>query len=132
MSMYRGIDHIAIAARDPRGLIEWYCTHLGMQVVAHNGQDPPTALVGGAEGSLFEIMPAQEAPIGEQGLFDPGLRHVALRVDDFEAAYAHLQQLGVEFATESGTATGGGPIVSFRDPEGNILQIVQRPADFPR
>lgn len=129
--MYRGMDHVAIAAQDPQGLINWYCAHLEMHVVAHNGQDPPTALLAGVGGSMIEIMPAQEVSRGEAGLFDPGLRHMALRVDDFDAAYAHLQQLGVEFVGEIGSATGGGPIVSFKDPEGNILQIVQRLADCP-
>jgi catechol 2,3-dioxygenase-like lactoylglutathione lyase family enzyme len=130
--MYKGIDHVAIAARDSRALIEWYCAHLGMHVVSQNEKDPPTALVAGTEGSMFEIMPANEEPVMEHGLFDPGLRHVALRVDDFDTEYARLQELGVEFVGNVAAAMGGGKMVSFKDPEGNVLQIAQRPADFPR
>jgi predicted enzyme related to lactoylglutathione lyase len=51
---------------------------------------------------------------------------MAIRVTDFDAAYAQLKAAGVQFLGEPGTAVGGGPIVSFRDPEGNELQIVQR------
>jgi catechol 2,3-dioxygenase-like lactoylglutathione lyase family enzyme len=54
------------------------------------------------------------------------LRHLALRVSDFDEAYRRLKNLGVRFLFEPITALGGGKIVSFRDPEGNELQIVQR------
>jgi len=51
---------------------------------------------------------------------------MALRVTDFDAAYVKLKSAGVEFLGEPVTAVGGGRIISFRDPEGNELQIVQR------
>jgi catechol 2,3-dioxygenase-like lactoylglutathione lyase family enzyme len=51
---------------------------------------------------------------------------LALRVSDFDAACAQLKTAGVEFVGEPGLALGGGRIVSFRDPEGNELQIVER------
>ena len=52
---------------------------------------------------------------------------MALRVSDFDDAFHYLKERGVEFLSEPGDATGGGRIVSFRDPEGNELQIVERP-----
>ena len=104
-----------------------------MRVVARNDADPPTALVGYGEGlthgAVIELMPARDDGPAPPSVarFAPGLRHLALRVSDFNAAYASLRQKGVEFLSDPGTATGGGRIVSFRDPEGNELQIVERP-----
>jgi len=58
--------------------------------------------------------------------FQHGMRHFAFRVADFEAAYKRLKELGIKFLFEPVTAIGGGKIVSFRDPEGNEVQIVER------
>ena len=127
------VDHPAIACRDTRRQIDWYVRHLGMRVVAQNDADPPTALVGYdaglTHGAVIELMPAREpgAEPADVPRFAPGLRHLALRVRDFDAACAALRRRGVEFLSEPGAATGGGRVVSFRDPEGNELQIVQRP-----
>ena len=133
VAMFLAIDHPAIACRDTRRQIEWYCRTLGMRVVARNDQDPPTALVGYDEdltgGAVIELMPVRDdgADPASAPRFAPGLRHLALRVRDFDAAHVFLRERGVKFLSEPGAATGGGRIVSFRDPEGNELQIVQRP-----
>ena len=131
--MFLAIDHPAIACRDTRRQIEWYCRNLGMRVVAQNEANPPTALVGYdpdlKHGAVIELMPARDEGPGPASVarFAPGLRHLALRVSDFDGAYAALKGSGVEFLSEPGVATGGGRIVSFRDPEGNELQLVERP-----
>jgi len=130
---FLAVDHPAIACRDTRRQIDWYCRLLGMRVVARNDADPPTALVGydadAKHGAVIELMPARDsgADPADQARFAPGLRHLALRVRDFDEAYAALGKAGVQFLSEPGNATGGGRIVSFRDPEGNELQIVERP-----
>jgi glyoxylase I family protein len=126
--MFTAIDHPAIACYDTKKQIEWYCSVLGMRVLASNENDPPTALVGYGNGTAIELMPArvQEPRPEEQNRWQPGLRHLALRVEDFDKAYARLQAAGARFIGEPATAIGGGKIISFRDPEGNELQIVQR------
>ena len=43
---FLAIDHPAIACRDVRRQIDWYCRHLGMRVIAINSADPPSAVVG--------------------------------------------------------------------------------------
>ena len=131
--IFTAVDHPAIACRDTRRQIDWYRRHLGMRVVAQNDADPPTALVGYGNdlvgGAVIELMPVRDAGANPASAarFAPGLRHLALRVRDFDEAYKYLKDLGVEFLSEPGVATGGGRIVSFRDPEGNELQIVERP-----
>lgn len=123
--MVIGVDHVAIAARDSRALIDWYCRVLGMRVLFDNGQDPPTCLVGGSTGAVLEIMPDNGGKPAQHEPLDPGIRHIAFRVLDFDAAWKALEGrvLGL---TPPGPAAGGGRIAFFHDPEGNLVQLVSR------
>jgi glyoxylase I family protein len=124
--MVQGVDHVAIAARDPRALTTWYCETLGMRILFDNGQDPPTCLVGGDMGGMIEIMPDRGQPRPEREFYAPGISHLALRVADFDAAYAALRSRARDLA-DPAPAAGGGRIANFLDPEGNPVQIVGRP-----
>ena len=130
--LFTAIDHPSIACYDVHKQADWYCKTFGMRVIASNGQEPPAMLIGYANsttgGAMIELMPASESgPKPETYTrFQPGIRHVALRVADFDEAYQKLKATGVRFITESGEALGGGKTILFRDPEGNELQIVQR------
>jgi glyoxylase I family protein len=130
--MFTALDHPAIACFDVVKQANWYCRNLGMQVIASNGQMPPAMVIGYGDSltgaAMIELMPVKDAGPDPATLarFSPGLRHVALRVSNFDAAYAKLKELGVVFTTEVGQAVGGGKTILFRDPEGNELQIVER------
>jgi catechol 2,3-dioxygenase-like lactoylglutathione lyase family enzyme len=126
--MVTGVDHVAIAARDPRALAAWYRDVLGMRILFENGQDPPTYLVGGPTAGMIEIMPERGFPRPEREFYAPGISHLALLVEDFDAAYAALQGR-VEGLADPLPAAGGGFIANFLDPEGNPVQIVARPSD---
>ena len=130
--LFTQIDHPAITCFDVQKQIDWYCKHLGMTVVASNGQSPPSVVLGfdasPRSGAMIELMPVKEPgpKPADVPRFAPGLRHLAFRVTNFDEAYNALKASGVSFLFEPTTAVGGGRIVSFRDPEGNELQIVQR------
>ncbi len=128
--MFAGIDHIALAARDPQALIDWYHDVLGFDVVWTNRQERLAALIAGPDGSMVEVLPDNGAPRVQHELFDPGFRHLAIRVTDFDAAHEYLQAKGVNFISEVAEAAGGGKVLSFTDPEGNVVQIVSRAAGF--
>lgn len=127
--MVAGVDHIAIAAKDSRALAQWYCDVLGMRILFDNGKEQPTYLVGGTMGAVVEIMPDNGAKVTEHQPLDPGIRHIAFRVQDFEAAHQALagKVLGL---TPAAPAAGGGQIAFFHDPEGNLLQIVSRDSEL--
>jgi len=130
--LFLSLDHPSIACYDVQKQADWYCRNFGMRVIASNGKTPPAMVIGyDADcrgGTMIELMPATEPGPKPSTFtrFQPGLRHVALRVSDFQEAYRRLQALGVEFITDPGEAVGGGKTILFRDPEGNELQIVQR------
>lgn len=132
MSLFTAIDHPAIACQDVEAQAEWYCRILEMRVVARSNATPPAMVIGYDDdlrgGAKIELMPVRDAGPKPTDVprFCTGLRHLALRVSSFDEAYARLTEAGVEFLFEPTTAMGGGKIVSFRDPEGNELQIVER------
>ncbi len=125
-SLFCGVDHLAIAARDPARLSDWYCETLGFRALSDNGKDRPTRVLAGTGGGMIEMMPDDETPPPGRELFDRGLSHLAIRVSNLERALARLRQSGVAVA-EPVDAAGGGRVASFRDLEGNIVQIVERP-----
>ncbi len=129
---FTAIDHPAIACKDTRALCDWYCRNLGMRIVARTEGERPAYLVGYdaavGGGCVIELMPVKDDGESPETFkrFQPGLRHLALRVDRFEEAHAALTLAGAVFITEPGEAVGGGKVASFRDPEGNELQIIER------
>jgi catechol 2,3-dioxygenase-like lactoylglutathione lyase family enzyme len=127
--MVAGVDHVAIAAKDSRALVQWYCEVLGLRVLFDNGKEPPTCLVGGSMGAVLEIMPDNGTDRAKHQPLDPGIRHIALRVQDFEAAYAGLQGKVLGLMPPA-PAAGGGQVAFFHDLEGNLIQIVSRDAEL--
>ena len=126
--MFIGIEHTAIASPDPEKLAQWYVDHLGFRVNYHSASSK-TTFVKAPNGSMFEIIvSAGERP--PQTLKDPGLRHVAITVDDFDAAYGKLKAEGVEFISEP-VDSKGNRLVFFKDPDGNFLHLLQRETPLP-
>ena len=75
-------------------------------------------------GSTIEIIPAEgEPPVNE--MRTPGMRHIAIAVDDFDAAYEYLEHQGVPFEGAPYT-NAGNRLVFFRDPDGTLLHLIQR------
>lgn len=125
--MFNGIEHVAIAAKDTDALSKWYCDVLDFSVAYKNVRTPPTYFVRGTYGSMIEIIPANDAPPVAHDEKDAGLRHLAISVDDFDAACADLKSKGVSFIAAPKEASGGVKLVFFTDPEGNLLHLIYRP-----
>ena len=121
---FKGIDHPAVAADDVEMLTKWYCDVLGYKVFAKTPK--PVYIIEAPDGTYIEMMPKDETTRPERTINTPGWSHLALRVTDFDAAMAALDKYGVTWTGPAVAAAGSGPLRSFFDPEGNILQIVQR------
>ena len=122
--VFTGIDHPAIAADDVEALSKWYCDVLGYKVFTKT--EKPIFIVEAPDGTYIEIMPKDESLRPDRKICTPGWSHLALRVSDLDAAMEALDVHGVEWEGAEFEAVGGGRIRNFTDPEGNILQIVQR------
>ena len=56
---------------------------------------------------------------------------VNLEVRDIEAVHARLRGLGVPFLRPPEREHFGGWIATLRDPDGNLVQLLQQPPDHP-
>ena len=127
--MFSGIDHMAICAKDSKALAGWYCDVLGMHILREIPDEDRGKIyfVCGDEGAAIEIMPAMSEAGEPLEIRAHGIRHLAVLVPDFGAAEAYLVTKGVEFISERVDLGGGALLRNFRDPEGNIAQILYRP-----
>ncbi|HUS06254.1 MAG TPA: VOC family protein [Bryobacteraceae bacterium] len=124
--MFKGLEHTAIATPNPEKLANWYVDNLGFRI---NFQYDGNFFVRAADGSMLEIIPS----VGEgapQEMRDPGIRHLAVQVDDFDEAYKLLQSRNVHFLGEP-FVTQGNRLVFFSDCDGNILHLIKRPQPLP-
>jgi glyoxylase I family protein len=124
--MFNGLEHTAIASPDPEKLAQWYADNLGFHI---NYRYAGNVFVKAANGTMLEIIPS-EGPRAAQNLKDPGIRHLAIEVDDFDAAYRHLPGKGVHFVGEP-INNQGNRLAFFTDAEGNYLHLLKRAAPLP-
>ena len=125
--MFKGIEHVGIYARDSAALAQWYCNTLGWRVIFQSKDSPPAFFVASDNGNMLEIIPTKAPTPQPPALTDPGHRHLAITVDDFDKAYATLQSKKVNFIEPPKEGAAGARVVFFRDFEGNILHLIYRP-----
>jgi len=126
--MHWSVEHFGLAATDPSALHEWYLGVLDGELVFAD-ESVPAYFVKLSGGLILEIYPAQRQvdDVKDNGV--GGHRHLALRVESIEAAKAILAERGVEFPNAPKPAGGGGTVLFFADLEGNLIHLVERPAD---
>ena len=64
----------------------------------------------------------------DDGAKDPFRIMVNLAVDDIHSAYQRLRGKGVEFLREPEKEHWGGYMATFKDADGNVLQLLQQPS----
>jgi glyoxylase I family protein len=104
---------------------------LEARVVFTNAEVPAAFILELPDGAWIEIYPATHCvrEISDNKL--GGWRHLALRVNSIESAQRELEGKGLRFEESIKPAGGGGRVLFFRDPEGNLLHFVERPAGSP-
>ena len=118
--MYKGLEHTAIASADPEVLAAWYEKYLGFPICHRYGGN---VFVKAPDGTMLEIIPGDgDRPPNEMKTL--GIRHLAISVDDFDAAHEDLKSKGIEI--ENLVNAGGNRLAFFRDIEGNICHIIHR------
>lgn len=124
--MFQGLEHTAIASPDPAGLAQWYVDKLGFHINFHYDA---FYFVKAPNGTMLEIIPS-EGERGSNKMKDPGIRHLAIAVDDFDKAHAQLKQSGVQFTGEP-YENQGNRLVFFADKDGNLLHLIAREKPLP-
>lgn len=130
-----GVDHIGVAVNDLEETqnfwtaIGIHCT--GQETVAE--QKVTTTFNPTPNGSEIELLAATEpdSPIAkfiEKNGGRGGIQHIALRVDDLEAAIADLQEKGIRMIDTKPRKGAGGADIAFVHPKstfGVLLELCQ-------
>jgi glyoxylase I family protein len=124
--MFKGLEHTAIASPNPQKLAEWYVEVLNFRI---NYTYDGNYFVRAANGTMLEIIPSEGERKPEK-MKDPGIRHLAIDVEDFDAAHELLKSKGVRFLTEP-INNQGNRLLFFADLDGNILHLIARPQPLP-
>ena len=125
-----GIDHVVLRVRDLDAALGFYRDLLGLTVERElPAQIGLVQLRAGA--ALVDLVPIEGA-IGRMGGAPPGsegrnMDHFCLQVQPFDepALRAHLERHQIEPGEvgERYGATGNGPSMYIRDPDGNVVEL---------
>lgn len=127
--MITGMEHIGLCARDPKGLVDWYVRFLGFRV-ARALEEARTYFIRTPDGGMLEIYPAKSIQEPVDNIVG-GIRHIALSVKGIEGEIARLRRDGVAVPDETIVVTPHMTLAFFRDPEGNLLHLVERSVPIP-
>ncbi len=129
----RRIDHIGIAVPDLETALAPYVEGLGIQV-AHReevaSQNVRVAMMPVGETNIELLEPTSEdSPIAKvlEGR-GPGIHHIAIAVDDIEAAMERMNAAGVRMIDTEPRPGAGGTKVAFAHPKafgGVLVELVE-------
>ena len=118
-----GIEHVAVFAKDTKALSDWYKEVFDCKVVYDSGKG--TYFIAFEDNSMIEFCTASTENIPSE-LTAPGLRHIAISVDDFDVLADRVRKTGAQIISEPVVNEKGVGTMFFRDPEGNILHLISR------
>ena len=132
-----GVDHIGSAVGDLKEVGSFWGDMLGLP---NNGEETveeqkvTTGFFPTPNGSEIELLAAtaDDSPIAkfiEKNGGRGGIQHIALRVDNLEAALADLKEKGVRLIDEKPRKGAGGAKIAFVHPKashGVLLELCQR------
>lgn len=147
--MFKGWHHTCVNVSDLERSLAFYTEILGLKVTLR--ADADIAKVVGIPGAklaaaflevpgtptlfeMFQYVSCDPKPLPEdRRSCDIGIHHICFEVDDIQEAYENLKTRGVQFHTEPITVSddepnfAGGRICYFSNPDGNTLELLQRP-----
>jgi glyoxylase I family protein len=128
-SMITGMEHIGLCAENPKELVDWYVNLLGFRIVRAL-EEHRVYFIRAQNGGMLEIFPATTfASPGEN--VRQGLRHIALTAADVDEEVVRLRSANVPVPEDTIVVTPLMKLAFFRDPEGNLLHLVERKTEIP-
>ena len=121
----RQIHHVAIIVSDYKKSWKFYVETLGFQIIRENyrpsrGDYKLDLKLEGCELELFSASGNPPRPSYPEAC---GLRHLAFRVDDVDAAIAELREKGIETEPVRVDEFTGKRMTFFQDPDGLPLEL---------
>jgi CreA protein len=111
------LDHVYLWTTDMDRAVSFYQEVLGLRLARRDD----------GQWAMFEAGPVRLALHGaiEGRPMQPGGATPVFRVDDLDLARAALERAGVAFAPHAGEVEGYARFASFRDPDGNTIQLIE-------
>lgn len=128
MKALLGVHHIAIICSDYERSKDFYTRVLGTEIVDENYREERQSykldlrLPDGCQLELFSFPGSPSRPSTPEA---QGLRHLAFRVDDMDAAIEHLHRHGVETEPVRVDPYTGKRFTFFNDPDALPLELYQ-------
>ena len=126
------LTHVPIVVRDQDRALAFYTDLLGFEKRAdHQQAGRPRWLTVGPKGQALEFILVQGEARVDLGLgpeAGSGGHHIAFATTDCQGDYEALKARGVDFTVGNYTEPikqAWGTSVTFRDPDGNLLVLVQ-------
>ena len=130
----KNIDHIGLAVASIQESLSFWETSLGIEPhgieeVAEQKLRTAFLPVDGTEIELLEPTSADSSVAKFIEKHGEGLHHIAIRVDDIEAALAELKAKGIQLIDETPRNGAGGVRIAFVHPRathGVLLELCER------
>lgn len=113
-----GLDHIYYWTRDMEAAVAFYRDVVGLTLLRREGDRWAEFDAGSLRFALHGRGADRPVPAGGTAVF---------AVDDLDEARWALERKGVRFEDHVGETEDGARFAGFRDPDGNIVQIIERP-----
>ncbi len=123
--MITGIEHFAIISEDTKRLSDWYKRVFDLQCVYDNGKG--TYFLAFPDKSMIEFITATHPSQGKPEEKLSGVRHIAFSCDNFDEMVQKLKDEGVEVIHDAATSAKGISTFFFRDIDGNVMHLIDRP-----
>jgi len=121
------MNHVALPTADPERAVRFYCNVLGFTETARPSFNFRGAWLHRREvGVMIHLIHDAAFTPPPPGPINTRQGHVAIRVDDYDAAVAGLRAHGLEYV-ERVLPDYGYRQVFFRDPDGNVLELGEWP-----
>jgi predicted enzyme related to lactoylglutathione lyase len=123
-------EHFALNVVDINGVVNWYCTHLGLTIANQQKVSPfMTFLADSTDRVVIEFYKREDELAEDFSNSHPLTFHVAFVSENAEEDKQRLLKTGASFFEEI-FKEDGSHLVMLRDPWGMPLQLCQRAEKF--
>lgn len=109
------INHVGIPTDDRGASIAFFRDLIGLEVIPHEIEDNPLVWTRAEDGSMVHLIEPRD---GNSAGF-----HVALQVDDIDAALETVKEAGIEITSGPGERANGQRYFFIEDPDGNRIEL---------
>ena len=123
-------EHFALNVVDIKGVVNWYCTHLGLTIANQQRESPyMTFLADSTDRVVIEFYKREDELAEDFRNRHPLTFHIAFVSENAEEDKQRLLNAGASYFEEI-LKEDGSHLVMLRDPWGIPLQLCQRTVKF--